>query len=106
MMQSTRRDEGRVARRITLEQRRVLLERIRRDVAGVVEDIQASAASLEAVGVKSREVSAAERAMIQMIGQEQQRQQLELVRLYGEYRSLVFPRRAGKAATEGVAAAA
>ena len=98
------RDQGYAARRMTLAQRRVLLERIRRDVEGVVEDIQAAAASLEAVGGESREARPSDRAMMQLIWDEQQRQQLELLRLYGEYRSLTFQRRAGKTPVESLQA--
>ena len=99
------RDErGRVGRRMTLEQRRVLLQRIRREVEGVVEDIQATAASLGAAGGTGN-VGATERATLHLIWEEQQRQRLELERLYGEYDSLAFRRRVGTPRAEGTAAA-
>ena len=82
---------------MTLEQRRVMLERIRREVEGVVEDIQATAASLGAVSTRESELSLTERATLRLIVDEQWRQQLELTRLYGEYNSLTF-RRSARAA--------
>src|SRR5687767_13434453 len=100
-----RRELGRVGRRMTLEQRRVLLERIRQEVEGVVEDIQATAASLGVVVDKEREVGATERATLNLLWEEQRRQQLELMRLYGEYASLAFRPRVGTERTDGAAAA-
>jgi hypothetical protein len=100
-----RNKRGLVGRRMTLEQRHVLLERIRKEVEGVVEDIQATAASLGAAADKERMVGATERATLNLIWEEQQRQRLELERLYGEYDSLAFRRRVGTVRTAGAAAA-
>ena len=75
---------------MTLEQRRALLERIRWEVERVVEEIQATAASLEAVKTRGGALSDVERATVGLIGDEQRRQQLELARLYGEYEALAF----------------
>ena len=89
-----KRDRGNMGRRMTLEQRRVLLERIRAEVEGVVEEIQATAASLASVRASDR-VSEAERATLGLIGEAQRCQQLELARLYGEYESLALRAKPG-----------
>ena len=78
---------GHRAARMTKE-RRALLERIRREVEVVVEDIQATATSLESLDAESREAGPTERATLRLIREEQQRQQLELARLHREYDSL------------------
>ena len=71
-----------------------LPERIRREVESVVEDIQATAASLGTVGDDAREVGPTERTTMTLLWEEQERQRLELMRLSGEYESLAFRRRA------------
>ena len=83
-------DRGHLGRRITLAQRRVLLQRIRDEVAGVVEDITATAASLNAIYGTERTATPTERATMRLIEDEQRRHQLELTRLYAEYQSLAF----------------
>ena len=102
---SERTQRGPAGRRMTLEQRRVLLERIRKEVEDVVEDIQATAASLEAVADKEPETGSSGRATVTLIWEQQRRHQLELARLYGEYDSLAFRPRVGTVRTDGAAAA-
>ena len=87
-----KRDTGNMGRRMTIQQRRVLLERIRAEVERVVEEIHATAASLASVRASDR-VSEADRATLGLIGEAQRCQQLELTRLYGEYESLAFKSR-------------
>src|SRR5688500_13343733 len=106
MAHGTGREPGRVGRRMTLQQRRALLERIRREVESVVEDIQATAASLGAVGDHAREVSPTERTTLTLLWEEQDRQRLELMRLSGEYESLAFRRPATDLRAQRPAAAA
>ncbi len=84
------RDRGSVGRRITLAQRQLLLQRIRDEVAGVVEDITATAASLRTMYATQHKATATERATMRLIEGEQRRHQLELTRLYGEYQLLAF----------------
>lgn len=106
MTPRTTSERGTVGRRVTLEQRRALLERIRADVANVVEDIVATSATLSAVGETERVATPADRATVRLIEAEQRRQQLELARLYGEYDSLAFRRGAGPPRTARTATAA
>ena len=102
------REQGRVGLGMTIEQRRVVLEGIRREWAGVGEDIEATAATLGVVGSgnEPREAGLAERATLQLLWDEQLRQQGELTRLFGECDSLMVPGRLVTTEGEGLPAAA
>ena len=84
---------GNVARRITLAQRRVLLQRIRGEVARVVEEIEGMAESLRSIDAVRRELTAADRDVLRLFDIEQRRQEAELRRLCGEYESLALRQR-------------
>jgi hypothetical protein len=79
---------------VTLQQRRVLLERLRAEVADVVEDVEATAATIRAVAERSQPLSPAEELAMRLIQDQQRVQQLELVRISAEYESLVLRSRA------------
>ena len=95
---------GSVARRITLAQRDALLKRLRAEVDGVVEEIQAIAESLRAIDAAKHDPTQTELATLHLLRDEQQRQQLELRRLFGEYETLAL-RRAPSASSQGPSAA-
>ena len=94
---------GAVGRKVTLQQRRILLERLRADVARVVEDVEAATASLRAVAEEKQPRTATETATLRLLEAEQRRNQLELRRLYQEYEGLAF-RVSGKDAKPAQAA--
>jgi hypothetical protein len=76
----------------------VLLQRIRDEVAGVVEDIEATAASLRSVRPTGKQATPTEQAAVRLIRAEQHRQQMELSRLYAEFESLAFRRTSTRSA--------
>lgn len=90
MPTSTKQKRGAVGRRVTLQQRQALLERIRAQVAAVVEDVEAAAETIRVISAGSRPPTQLEQAALQLVGAQQRRQQLELVRLCDEYESVAF----------------
>jgi hypothetical protein len=79
-----------VGRRITLERRQALVERIRAEVAAIVEDVEAAAETIRVISSGSRAPTPFEQTALQLVGEQQRRQQLELVRLSREYESVAF----------------
>jgi len=80
---------------VTLQQRRVLLERVRAEVERVVEEISATAETLRAIGAGGTggaPTTETERAALRLLHDEQLRLQLELARLTGEYEALALRR--------------
>jgi hypothetical protein len=90
MPASTQHKRGGVGRRLTLQQRQALLERIRAEVAAIVEDVEAAAETIRIITTTHRAPTQLEQAALQLVGAEQRRQQLELTRLYQEYESVAF----------------
>ncbi len=79
---------GRVKRLpVTLEQRHVLLERLRREVGDVVEDLTGTAETMRVLSAPERRTPR-EEATARLISSEQTRLREELVRLWGEYETV------------------
>lgn len=77
--------------RVSLAQRRALLERLRRDVATAIEDLTAAAASLRAIESgrsTDQPLTPDERAALQLIRAEQRRLRQELRRVWEEFAQL------------------
>lgn len=79
----------RVALRVSLRQRKVLLERLRREVGAVVEDLTGTAETMRVVSPPGRR-TATERAAVKLVMLEQVRLRGELARLWGEYETLAL----------------
>jgi len=79
-----------VGRRVTLRQRQALVERIRAEVAAIVEDVEAAAETIRVISAGARPPTPLEQTALRLAGEAQRRQQLELVRLSREYESVAF----------------
>src|SRR5687768_1317986 len=82
--------------KVTLEQRRVLLQRLRREVEEVVEDLNGTAETMRVISI-SEHRSRTEQATARLIEDEQARLRGELMRLWGEYETLSSPGAARRA---------
>ena len=76
--------------KVTLEQRRVLLQRLRREVEEVVEDLTGTAETMRVLSVAEQR-SRAEQVAARLIEDEQARLRGGLMRLWGEYDTLSSP---------------
>ena len=83
--------------KVTIEQRRVLLDRLRHDVANVVEDLAGTGESLSILAEAGEPAAPIELEAARLIRLEQQRLKAELQHLWDEYATMEYRRGGGGA---------